>query len=73
LQKSFQNNSPLTSPILDYKNRPKNKKIKLGYFSSDFREHAVTHLTLGLFGLHNRDKFETYAFGFGSSLLVLNF
>jgi protein O-GlcNAc transferase len=49
----------------DFKDRPKNKKIKIGYFSSDFREHAVTHLTLELFRLRSKDKFETYAFGFG--------
>jgi protein O-GlcNAc transferase len=49
----------------DFKNRPKNKKIKIGYFSADFREHAVTHLTLEMFGLRDTTKFETYAFGFG--------
>jgi len=59
------NNQPLVAPLPDYKTRPKNKKIKLGYFSSDFREHAVTHLTIQMLGFHNRDQFETYAFGFG--------
>ena len=47
--------------------REKNKKIKIAYFSSDFREHAVTHLALGLFNLHSRDKFEVYAFAFGKN------
>jgi protein O-GlcNAc transferase len=49
----------------DFKNRPKNSKIRIGYFSSDFREHAITHLTLELFKLRSKDKFEIYAFGFG--------
>ena len=47
--------------------RKKNKKIKIAYFSSDFREHAVTHLALQLFKLHSRDKFEVYAFAFGKN------
>jgi len=43
----------------------KNSKIKIGYFSADFRNHAVTHLALELFGLHDRSKFEVHAFAFG--------
>lgn len=49
----------------DFKNRSKNKKIKIGFFSSDFREHAVTHLTLQFFSMCSRDRFEIYAFAFG--------
>ena len=45
--------------------KPKPKKIKIGYFSPDFRDHAVSHLALELFESHSRDKFETYAFAFG--------
>jgi predicted O-linked N-acetylglucosamine transferase (SPINDLY family) len=45
--------------------RPKPKKIKIGYFSPDFRDHAVSHLALELFESHSRDKFETFAFAFG--------
>lgn len=43
----------------------KNPKIKIGYFSADFRNHAVTHLALELFGLHDHSKFEVHAFAFG--------
>lgn len=49
----------------EFNNRPKNPKIKVGFYSADFREHAVTHLTLELFSLIDRNKFEVYAFGFG--------
>jgi protein O-GlcNAc transferase len=45
--------------------RPKGAKIKIGYFSPDFRNHAVSHLAVELFESHSRDKFETYAFAFG--------
>ncbi|AWW50333.1 tetratricopeptide repeat protein [Polynucleobacter paneuropaeus] len=38
------------------------KKIRIGYFSADFRNHPVSILTVELFEMHNREKFETYAF-----------
>jgi predicted O-linked N-acetylglucosamine transferase (SPINDLY family) len=41
------------------------KKIRLGYFSGDFKNHPVSFLTAGLFESHNRDRFEVYAFSFG--------
>ena len=44
---------------------PKNRKIRLGYFSADFREHALSRLIVELFELHSRSKFEVTAFSFG--------
>jgi predicted O-linked N-acetylglucosamine transferase (SPINDLY family) len=44
---------------------PKHHKIRIGYFSADFREHPVSYLTAELFELHNRDQFEIIAFSFG--------
>ena len=41
------------------------KKIRIGYFSSDFRVHAVSTLTAELFELHDKNKFEIIAFSFG--------
>ena len=39
------------------------KKIRIGYFSADFNEHhPVALLTAELFELHDRDRFEVYAF-----------
>ena len=43
-----------------------NHKIKLGYFSPDFRSHAVPFLIAGLIESHNRGKFELIAFSMGS-------
>lgn len=43
-------------------------KIRLGYFSSDFRDHPVAHLVVQLLERHNRDRFEVYAFSFGGSV-----
>jgi predicted O-linked N-acetylglucosamine transferase (SPINDLY family) len=39
-------------------------KIKIAYFSSDFRSHAVAYLTAELFERHDRSKFEVIAFSF---------
>lgn len=45
---------------------PKAKdKIRIGYFSADFHDHATMHLMAGLFESHDRDQFEIYAFSFG--------
>ena len=42
--------------------RPKKEKIRLGYFSPDFRKHPVAFLTSELFELHDRSRFEIFAF-----------
>nr|AAR38497.1 TPR repeat protein [uncultured marine bacterium 583] len=44
---------------------PKHKKIRIGYFSADFRNHPVSHLTAELYEIHDRNQFEIYAFSFG--------
>lgn len=33
-------------------------KIRVGYFSSDFRSHAVSQLAVGVFESHDRNKFD---------------
>jgi len=38
----------------------KTNKIKLGYISSDFRNHAVSYFTKGLITKHSKDKFEVF-------------
>lgn len=49
----------------DLSKYPKHKKIRIGYFSPDFREHPVSRLTAEMFEIHDRTKFEIYAFSFG--------
>ena len=43
----------------------KNDKIRIGYFSPDFREHAVMHLMLDIYKNHDTSKFEIYGFNHG--------
>jgi predicted O-linked N-acetylglucosamine transferase (SPINDLY family) len=40
-------------------------RIRLGYFSADFREHPVAQLTAAVFETHDRGRFELNAFAFG--------
>jgi protein O-GlcNAc transferase len=40
-------------------------KIRIGYFSADFRDHPVAYLSAGLFENHDRSRFEVTAFSFG--------
>ena len=52
-------------PIKKY---PKNKKIKIGYFSGDFREHPVGHLVTEIFEMHDKSKFKLFAFSVSSRI-----
>jgi len=45
---------------------PAAERIRVGYVSSDFRNHATTHLCIGLFGRHDRSRFEVTAYSFGA-------
>jgi predicted O-linked N-acetylglucosamine transferase (SPINDLY family) len=45
--------------------RERREKIRVGYFSADFRNHPTSYLIAELFELHDRKLFETTAFSFG--------
>lgn len=45
--------------------RTRSPKIRVGYFSADFRIHPVAYLTAGLFERHDRSRFDLTAFAFG--------
>jgi predicted O-linked N-acetylglucosamine transferase (SPINDLY family) len=46
------------------KRAPKDR-IRVGYFSADFHNHATSYLMAELFEAHDRLKFEIYGFSFG--------
>jgi protein O-GlcNAc transferase len=41
------------------------QRLRLGYLSSDFRNHALAHLARQLFPLHDRSRFEVFAYSVG--------
>jgi len=42
----------------------KNKKIRIGYFSSDFRAHPVMYLISKILKLHDKSRFNIYLYSF---------
>ncbi len=44
---------------------PRHDKIRVGYYSADFRNHAVSILMAEVFELHDRNQFELFGFAFG--------
>ena len=57
---------PQSHVLSKIKPYPKHKKIRIGYFSADFREHPVAALTAELYEMHDRDQFEIHAFSYGT-------
>lgn len=53
----------LPLPVLK---RPRGDRIRVGYFSADFYDHATMYLLAELFELHDRSRFHITAFSFGS-------
>ena len=51
--------------VQDKRGMVNNKKIRIGYLSSDFHDHATVHLILGLLRSHNRNDFEIIAYSHG--------
>ena len=46
--------------------RPQGKRIRVGYVSCDFRNHATMYLMAGIFESHDRDRFEVFAYDYSS-------
>lgn len=55
----------LNLTLTQSKIKNRKSKIKLGYVSGDFRNHAVAQLMLRLFELHDRDRFAVFAYSLG--------
>jgi predicted O-linked N-acetylglucosamine transferase (SPINDLY family) len=47
---------------------PLHDKVRVGYFSADFRNHAVSSLAAELFETHDRSSFELTAFALGPNV-----
>ena len=42
--------------------RRRGDRLRVGYLSTDFHEHATAHLAAGLFECHDGNRFETFAY-----------
>jgi len=56
---------PFNSALGPISKYPENEKIRIGYFSADFHDHATGYLMAELLELHDKDKFELSGFSFG--------
>jgi len=56
---------PSNSILGEIPKRPRGERIRIGYFSSDFKEHPVALLITELFELHDRSQFELFGFSLG--------
>ena len=64
-QRYVQPNMPSPMLLPKASAEAKSGKIRLGYFSADFHNHATAYLMAQMFELHDRDRFELIAFSFG--------
>jgi predicted O-linked N-acetylglucosamine transferase (SPINDLY family) len=55
----------LKAPELKYERSVESRKLRIGYFSGDYRDHPVAHLMAKVFEIHDRDSFEIYGYAFG--------
>lgn len=52
----------LDMPPFRYRARKPRQRIRLGYVSSDFGNHPLSHLMQNVFGMHDRDVFEVFCY-----------
>jgi predicted O-linked N-acetylglucosamine transferase (SPINDLY family) len=56
---------PADSSLVPIPKWNRHDRIRVGYFSPDFRRHPVASLTVELFETHDRSRFEVAAFSYG--------
>jgi predicted O-linked N-acetylglucosamine transferase (SPINDLY family) len=56
---------PAVFTVASVPKHPPHEKIRIGYYSADFREHATAYLIAEMFERHDRARFELIAFSFG--------
>ncbi len=60
IQQFDESDSSFQAQILE-----KNTKIKIGYFSADFRDHPIGHLIVKMLETHDKSKYEIFGFYLG--------
>lgn len=58
---------PKVEPCATKAAQPTGKRIRVGYLSCDFRNHATMHLLAGLFECHDRERFEVFAYDYSNN------
>jgi predicted O-linked N-acetylglucosamine transferase (SPINDLY family) len=61
----MQERCPANDALPKIGRRSRHNRIRIGYFSADYHDHATAYLMAELFEKHDRSKFERTAFSFG--------
>jgi predicted O-linked N-acetylglucosamine transferase (SPINDLY family) len=56
---------PPREAVFDHEPFARNERIRLGYLSGDFHQHATAQLMAELFECHDRNRFEVFAYSYG--------
>ena len=59
-----------SAPLAHYEPRPierQHARIRIGYLSADFHQHATAALISEIFELHDKTKFETFGYSIGNA------
>ena len=54
-------------PLYDPARHRPSERLRIGYLSADFREHAVMHLLGGVLEAHDRERFKIHAYSMGAN------
>jgi len=68
-QEYIETSNPPKSDLGDLPPPIRQEKIRIGYYSPDFRNHPVSYLLAGVFESHNKDKFELIGFSMGTQVM----
>jgi predicted O-linked N-acetylglucosamine transferase (SPINDLY family) len=60
---------PARSTTAAIPRRPKHDRIRIGYFSADYYNHATSYLMADLLERHDRSRFEILGFSFGPDIV----
>ncbi|MCA3357449.1 MAG: tetratricopeptide repeat protein [Roseomonas sp.] len=56
------------APLAQARQATPREKLRIGYFSADFHNHATMHLLAGVLECHDRDAFDIHAFSYGPEI-----
>lgn len=60
-------NIALSEKNFKYRFKTKSMRLRIGYVSSDFNNHPLSHLLQSVFGYHDRSKYEVYCYALKKS------
>jgi predicted O-linked N-acetylglucosamine transferase (SPINDLY family) len=60
-------NAPTRSPAVVATDSTGSRRLRIGYFSADFHDHATLYVMAGVFRAHDRERFEVFGYSYGQT------